>query len=255
MHWLEPFPRQHELYMLSPATSGFEQAYTAVRALEGRLLPDEIVRDLPDLPPGHALKAEWEQRKPGFRRLMAYLRLQKRPFQILDLGCGNGWFTRHLAAGTPHTVLGMDINLLELKQAARLFAGPRCHFAYADVFQADIPAHSFDLVICNGSVQYFPDLKALVGRLKTLAQPNAALHVIDSPVYPASEVPAARERTQRYYCEQGIPEMAAYYFHLSREEVAALGGRFLYQPQPVLRRLAEWVGKPLSPFPWIQFPL
>ncbi len=255
MNWLSRFPRQLEVFFLSPEMPDFEQAYTAVREIEGRLLPDDLVRRLPDMPAGHPLQAEWNQRKPGSERLLHFFQKQKLPLHILDLGCGNGWFTHQLAHETHHQVLGLDVNRLELEQAARLFSSENCRFAYADVFAAELPAAAFDLVVCNASVQYFPDLSALVGRLSAITRPAATLHVLDSPFYPQAALAAARERTIAYYREKGAPGMADFYFHHSVEAVESLGGKFLYRPKPLINRVWKQVGFPQSPFPWLQIPV
>ena len=231
MNWLEKYPRQQEVYNLSPEEKAFEEAYLSVREKEGRLLSDELVSGLPVLPKTHALAKEWEIRQVNSKRLLAYLQKLAQPLRILDLGCGNGWFTHLIAERTGSEILGLDINSQELAQAARLFTTEKCHFAYADIFSTALPVQYFDIVICNASIQYFQNLKALHERLQKLSKPAGEWHIIDSPFYASEALVAAKERSANYYTEKDIPEMNSYYFHHMESEVQQLGGTVLYQPK------------------------
>ncbi|TAM62796.1 MAG: hypothetical protein EPN50_06430, partial [Chloroflexota bacterium] len=68
--------------------------YLRVRALEGRLYPDEAVSRLPQAPRSDPLAGEWRQRADSLGRLVAYLdrtpRPVGRPLILLEIGCGNG---------------------------------------------------------------------------------------------------------------------------------------------------------------------
>ena len=109
MEFLKPYVQIHDVYQVSPAQNNFEEAYLAVRGDEGRIYSDSIVRDRPRIPAQHPHYQEWRLRWKSTQRLMGYMRKTESRL-ILDLGCGNGWFTRHLAAYTKGEVLGVDIN-------------------------------------------------------------------------------------------------------------------------------------------------
>ena len=77
----------------------------------------------------------------------------------MELGCGNGWLTHHLAMIKNSYVVGVDINRFELEQAARVFNNFNNHkFFYADVFADYFKLGDFDIILLAGSIQYFKDL-------------------------------------------------------------------------------------------------
>ncbi len=233
-----------------------EERYWNVRVKEGRAYSDDVVRRLPRVPPDHPRAAEWAARGDSLARLMRPVTRRQRPLEILDLGCGNGWLANHLASSLTIHVVGMDLNRRELTQAARVFAdNPRLKFLYADVFGADLPEGSFDLILLANVIQYFPDLPALLRRLAALLVPGGGIHILDSPLYTPAEVAAARERTHAYYAGLGFPVMAPEYHHHPTTALAAFQPIVLYDPRAWLNRLARRVGVGRSPFPWIRIGL
>ncbi|MEO1623804.1 MAG: class I SAM-dependent methyltransferase [Bacteroidota bacterium] len=238
------------MYFLSLPEGEFEQAYLRVRQQEGRLYPDRWVRQLPELPKEHPHHAEWRLRQYNTKRLLTYLK--GRPGHTwLDLGCGNGWLAHRLAAEADKQVLGVDINLPELEQAVRLFDAPNCRFAYGDVFEDCWPSTAFDGIILNSCIQYFSDLDSLIDRLRQLLRPKGEIHILDSPFYEQSELAAARDRSRRYYEEQGVVEMQGKYHHHSWESLQAHTPQLYYQPQHWTNRLRRRLLGQGTPFPWI----
>ncbi|MEO0778241.1 MAG: hypothetical protein AAF146_16860, partial [Bacteroidota bacterium] len=59
MEFLASYPQRENLYFLTPATDRFEALYLQVREREGRLYPDGLVRQLPQLPTQHPHHREW----------------------------------------------------------------------------------------------------------------------------------------------------------------------------------------------------
>lgn len=221
-----------------------ENLYLAVRAREGRRYADAEVRQLPYLPPAHPQYAEWRVRGQSGERLRRYLGGRGRPLRILDLGCGTGWLTHALAAAG-HTVWGVDLNRPELEQGARVFGtGETLQFLYADVFDTRLPLADLDAVVIAAAGQYFPDLRALIGRLLALLRPGGEIHVLDTPFYTPATIAAARARTRAYYAELGFPEMAAYYQHHLSGEMATF--KAVERNRAWYRR---WPGR-TPPFPW-----
>ncbi|MDC8003231.1 class I SAM-dependent methyltransferase [Aureisphaera galaxeae] len=226
----------------------FGDSYVAVREKEGRILTDEEVSQLPYVAKENRNAGEWQMRNKSAARFISYLR-NKSKSTILEVGCGNGWFSHAMAFGS-HSVVGLDINVPELEQAARVFKKENLQFVYGDLFAiGDVFKHRFDIIVLNASVQYFEDFDRLFGKLKAFLTPKGEIHIIDSPFYPATEVADAKKRTEEYYKGLGFPEMAQYYFHHSLEAIKDF--TFLYRPKNSLWNRA--LGKKDSPFPWVCF--
>jgi SAM-dependent methyltransferase len=153
-------PRRDGVFFLSEPSlfEEKERRYGEVRAREGRVYSDDVVRRLPRVAPGHPLAAEWAARADSLSRLLRYVSrrshaqttkhpernggrtlsgaersrrahaaplkgVRLRELSILDLGCGNGWLANHLALLAGVRVCGLDLNQRELTQAARVFVG------------------------------------------------------------------------------------------------------------------------------------
>lgn len=193
--------------------SSFEQQYIAVRGKEERLYPDAILRQLPQVPAEHTAAREWEIRKQSARNLMRYCRRQQAR-QILEIGCGNGWLSHQLSTLPHTTVMGLDINLAELQQAARVFNKPNLSFIY-DVFTEDfMPGLQFDAIVFAASIQYFPSLHTILPAALQKLAPGGSIHITDSYFYTSiAAQQQAAAATKAYYKQLGFPQMSSYYFH------------------------------------------
>jgi SAM-dependent methyltransferase len=231
-----------------------QQRYLEVRGLEGRLLGDEVVRRLPEVPARHPRAGEWRVRVWTLRRLRAYLEGRPELTVLLDVGCGNGWMSARLAESPGRLVYALDVNQPELEQGARVFRdNPRLIFLFADVTGERLPAACVDLVLLAGAVQYFPDLAVLVPRLRRLLRPGGELHILDSPFYRRQDVDRARARSEDHYRRLGCPGMAGHYHHHCFEDLEPFAPECLYDPSALLSRLRRCLGRTgESPFPWIR---
>ena len=227
------------------------ELYLQVRQQEGRLYPDEIVAALPHIPADDPLAGEWQARAASCKRLVDYVAGLPKPVRILDLGCGNGWLSHQLALLEGARVWGLDLQGPELKQAARLFVNRNAGFLAADIFRSPFPQRALDIIVVASAIQYFPDLILLIRSLRDLLSPRGELHILDSPLYEESELPAARERTRAYYTGLGFPEMADRYFHHTFAELSEFAPRWLYRPGSIGSRLRRSLRGPDSPFPWL----
>jgi len=252
--WLSGLPVVGGVHrqQLPDRSVGAARLYLEVRAREGRIYPDEVLRALPRTPPGHPLAAEWRWRARSVRRLADRLRSVHRPMTVLDVGCGNGWMSARLAELPGATVVGMDIVAPELEQAARVLGGaggPR--FVLGDFLGAPAP-EAFDIVVFAASVHYFPGLREALAHAMSLLRPGGEVHVLDSPFYDdESSVEAARERSMAYYASLGVPAYAANYHHHLLRELEQFRPVRLYDPGSIGRKALGAVhGHEDSPFPW-----
>ena len=112
-------------------------------------------------------------------QVIASLLPQRHYVRALDLGCGMGLLSRHLAA-VADTVLGIDIAHSAVSQARAAHADlPHLSFAQGDVL--DVPTKldgTFDLVVLADTLYYLPPpltdatLKAVALRMARLLRPG-----------------------------------------------------------------------------------
>jgi SAM-dependent methyltransferase len=84
---------------------------------------------------------------------------QLRPARVLELAAGTGVVTRWLAATLPPEVaiIATDLNQPMLDLAAASIPGARVEWRQADAMQLPFAEGSFDLVVCQFGVMFFPD--------------------------------------------------------------------------------------------------
>ena len=242
---------ENGVYYLSPKEDSFSEDYIKVRELEDRVLTDHQVKSLPYLSKNNKLFKEWLLRQKSANRFINYLKEKKSPQNILDIGCGNGWFSNSLAmVSQHHKVYGLDVNPIELEQAARVFKRGNLSFIYADIFEA-LPffKNKYDIITLNASIQYFGDIENLLKTLKSFLKPNGEIHILDSPFYKDSEIEAAKKRTKDYYKKLGDSEMYKYYFHHSDSILKK--STILYSPKRSIFKKLFFLKD--IPFYWVKF--
>ena len=109
---------------------------------------------------------------------------------VLDLGCGHGWFCRHAAGEGARRVLGLDSSRLMLARAQEANAHPAVAYAHADLEAAEFPPASFDLAWSSLALHYVERLEALLARVHAALRPGGALvFSVEHPVYSAPSRP------------------------------------------------------------------
>lgn len=238
---------QDFLHICSPIHAEFETAYLKVRRLEQRVYSDEEVRRLPK---SKKQENEWKLRSKSAFRFVKYLKEKHQNSKLLEIGCGNGWFTNY-CSNHVSTATGVDINSTELKQAVRLFGSERVQFYLWDLFEKSPFEHLFDVIVLNASVQYFENFDALIERLKRLLNSQGEIHIIDSPFYDASDIPSAKRRTKDYYASKGVDIMAEQYYHHSIQNIVDFDE--LYKGRT--SKLNKLIFGKDSPFSWYRYSL
>jgi 2-polyprenyl-3-methyl-5-hydroxy-6-metoxy-1,4-benzoquinol methylase len=236
---------------VSPESIVAENTYVKIREMESRIYGDAVAAGLPEILSSHPHYKEWLIRKRSAQKLISYIS-QKRNFKnILDLGCGNGWLSSLLAAVDNTFVTGIDINVIELEQAARVFKRNNLIFAYADVFDPSISSLGFDIIVLSGVIQYFPDIKKLVINLISKLDPNGEIHIFDSPFYETGNIEEAKKRSKEYFEKMGVPEMKDHFHHHLYRDLEAFNIKILYKPNSLLNRFRRNIFNGYSPFPWL----
>ena len=219
-----------------------------LRRSEKRIYTDEEVAWLPDIDDSHMYRKEWEIRKASCERLVRHLESKNRPLKILEVGCGNGWLSYQLSQIQSSYVIRLDVNLLELQQAERVFmAIPNLAFVYGDIDSASLGRQKFDIVVFAAAIQYFDSLKDIVPKIFDLLTEKGEIHIMDSHFYSMEEVKAARQRSNEYFLAKGFGLMEHFYFHHSLEELKDFRYSILFNPNSLVNKLLGTK----NPFYWI----
>ncbi|CAF3399875.1 unnamed protein product [Rotaria socialis] len=109
---------------------------------------------------------------------------------IVDLGCGYGWFCRDARQKGAKQVLGLDISERMLNKAREMTSDTAIIYRNEDLEQLKLPEATYDLVYSSLTLHYIEDLSTL---LKTIYQSlTSGGHVVVSvehPIYTASKHP------------------------------------------------------------------
>jgi SAM-dependent methyltransferase len=206
-----------------------ETTYLSVREKEERIYSDDQVLILPKISRSHAQYKEWLIRQNSLGRICSFILKHPRVKRILDLGCGNGWMCNALN-NRGYAVVGIDVNGLELEQAARLF--PNCSFYERDIFEDNADLGTFDVIIISAALQYFKEPVQLIELLKrNLLDKDGFILIADTKFYSPEEVESAQLRTQHYYQSLQENEMTSYYFHHSTTLLKQINSHMVKNPR------------------------
>jgi ubiquinone/menaquinone biosynthesis C-methylase UbiE len=144
-------------------------------------------------------------------------------------------------------VVGLDINMTELQQAARVFGNSsKLKFIYGDIRHQVMEDLKFDIVVFAASIQYFPSCPEIVRLIQGRLNKGGEIHILDTILYEDGQLQAARKRSSDYFLSMGQPEMASYYFHHGVDGLMSLNPRILRDPRTMRNRLFS-----KNPFFWV----
>lgn len=121
---------------------------------------------------GDSFSATRHRIQPGVRRVLEMLEGDE---DILDLGCGNGWFARELAErGHRGAYLGVDFSLPLLRDAESYAGGFSATFKEVDITRLSVISDQFtdnwSLITCFATLHHIPSRELRVGILGTVCQ-------------------------------------------------------------------------------------
>ncbi len=131
---------------------------------------------------GLAGAAEW----PAIRALLPELG----GLDVIDLGCGFGWFCRWAAEQGAASVLGVDVSDKMLGRACAESEDSRIRYERADLEKLQLLEAGFDLVYSSLAFHYIEDFAGLLATIRRALKPGGRLiFSIEHPIYMAPRQP------------------------------------------------------------------
>lgn len=98
------------------------------------------------------------------------------PGAVLEVACGTGVVTRALADGLPRrcAVVATDLNPAMVRHGEDIGTSAPVTWRDADVMSLPFDDRSFDLVVCQFGVMFFPDRVAAYREIRRLLRPGGA---------------------------------------------------------------------------------
>ena len=113
-----------------------------------------------------------------------------RGLQVVDLGCGYGWFSRWAQEQGAEQVLGLDVSQKMLARAKEMTSSSAITYAIADLEQLDLPDAAYDLAYSSLAFHYITDLPGLFARIHKALKPGGRLvFSIEHPIFMAPRQP------------------------------------------------------------------
>ncbi|MDH0293254.1 class I SAM-dependent methyltransferase [Pseudomonas sp. GD04087] len=109
---------------------------------------------------------------------------------VVDLGCGYGWFSRYAAEQGARTVSGLDVSQKMLDHARANTDAAQVSYFHADLDQLELPTAAFDLAYSSLTLHYLADLAHFMRNVHDALRPGGSLvFSIEHPIYMASVKP------------------------------------------------------------------
>lgn len=126
--------------------------------------------------------AEW----PSLRALLPALD----GADVVDLGCGYGWFCRWATEHGARSATGIDLSEKMLERAAELTDDGRVVYHRHDLDHLVLPAAAFDLAYCSLVLHYLADLPRFLATVHGALRPGGAFVAsTEHPLYTAPSSP------------------------------------------------------------------
>jgi SAM-dependent methyltransferase len=134
--------------------------------------------------------AEW----PALRALLPDLRDRN----VVDLGCGFGWFCRWAREQGAASVLGLDVSERMLARAREDTPGAAITYRRADLERLALEPAAYDLAYSSLALHYVADLAGSVAAVHRALVPGAAfVFSVEHPIYTAPSDPGWSDATGR----------------------------------------------------------
>lgn len=111
--------------------------------------------------------------------------------QVLDLGCGLGWFSRWAAEAGAQSVLGIDLSERMLQDARARATSNQVSFQRQDLEALALAPLSVDLIYSSLVLHYVERLPALLATLFSALRPGGRfVFSVEHPIFTAPSNPA-----------------------------------------------------------------
>ncbi|AKP92650.1 class I SAM-dependent methyltransferase [Achromobacter ruhlandii] len=132
---------------------------------------------------------EW----PALRALVADVRGR----DVVDLGCGFGWFCRWADEQGAASILGLDVSANMLARARATTISATIRYEHSDLERLQLPAQSVDLAYSSLTLHYLERLPALVATVHRALRPGGRfVFSCEHPIYTAPARPGFIEDSE-----------------------------------------------------------
>jgi 2-polyprenyl-3-methyl-5-hydroxy-6-metoxy-1,4-benzoquinol methylase len=99
---------------------------------------------------------------------------------MLDVGCGCGYGTHHLATSGAQRAIGIDISQEAVEYACRHYSAANLDFRRMDATALDFPDETFDVVVCLEVLEHVSNHQRLLAETRRVLRPGGRI-VVSTP--------------------------------------------------------------------------
>jgi SAM-dependent methyltransferase len=115
---------------------------------------------------------------------------EMRGLNVVDLGCGFGWFSRWARANGAARVLGIDVSENMLQRARAETRDPAITYTRADMEHLELPTSSFELAYSSLAFHYIEDVRRLTAVIhRSLVAGGHLVFSVEHPIFMAPSEP------------------------------------------------------------------
>src|SRR6478736_3624659 len=113
----------------------------------------------------------------GYAADMVARAAARAPQRLLEIAAGTGVVTRAMAKGLAASteIVATDLNPAMLEEAAAARTARPVDFKQADAMQLPFPDQTFDTIVCQFGVMFFPDKGRAMAEMRRVLRPGGAL--------------------------------------------------------------------------------
>ncbi len=150
------------------------------------------IYDNPDFFAGYAQLNRSRHGLEGAPEWQALCRMlpELKGLNIVDLGCGYGWFCRYVMEQGAARILGLDLSEKMLEKAASMTVNDAIVYQRADLENPALPQETFDLAYSSLTLHYIENITGLLENIYNALVPGGQfVFSMEHPIYTAATNP------------------------------------------------------------------
>jgi 2-polyprenyl-3-methyl-5-hydroxy-6-metoxy-1,4-benzoquinol methylase len=166
---------------------------------------------------------------------------------VLEIGCGTGFVSHHIASTTSMQVLGSDLCIPFIEEARTKYSHPTLSFEVLDFNEAAKKInHKFDYIIGNGILHHlYYNLDNVFQTFKNILAPNGKIIFMEPNIYNPYVAAIFKNKTLRKAAKLEPDEMAfSKRFITKKLEAAGLKNIEVTYRDFLLPGIPKWAVKP-----------
>ena len=103
-------------------------------------------------------------------------------WNIVDIGCGAGYFTEQIRQRCEGNIIGLDFSRVAIEMAKARLNDMPISFYFANATKTGLKSSSIDLAICCGIIEHIRDETLIIDEIHRILKPRGKIFVVSSNI-------------------------------------------------------------------------